>query len=575
MQEKLRYRAKGEQPLLKLNYEETPSFSDDPLLSDEEKEAREDRRTRHFLTSDEDELFQKRVLFERLPDGVLDKQSLRLVQVDDLYRALNYSITNMGAASLYRSLILPPEDPVSIQAKQEAVAELRTHDALRKAVVDYLENFQKMESDLFLFLNDYILNLGLVSGRFIYPYKRLRKILQTFADLPSLSQTVAKAESNYIKNLASVSRGYGKTDARSLMQGPVYKDASKKTLLTQETAKGVWRKSRFYPQYPTPSTAILSSPLAAILGQQYGLHVPLLAELSKYDPSSPLALSVFSIFTLSGVLAFKPAVDYYKFLKPLRDLALKDDAFLDVMDGVGKLDELQSLVRYSQEAGKTITPRIADESHHRFQATELRNPVLGKNNPDFVPNDVDLHGINFITGPNSGGKSTISRTVVQSQLLAQIGSDILAKEATIVPAQKIAYQAPQYDALQDTEGRFGTELKRTRDIFFSIGPLSLVILDELAEGTTSGEKMAVSRTTLEGFHKKGGTTMLVTHNYELVEQFKNEGVGQDLQVEFNGETPTHKIIPGISKVSHADRVAKKVGFDRAAIEKHLKEEGYI
>lgn len=565
MPEKLRYRAKGEQPLLQLNYEETPAFPDDPLLSDEEKEAREDRRTQHFLTSDE---LEKRVLFERLPDGVLDKQSLKLLQVEALHKTLDSSITLLGSATLYRSLLLPPADLKTITAKQDAVAELRNNDKLRQSVTDFLENFKALEVDFLWLINDEMTS----SSSLGFPYRRVVKGLRG-GELPGkMTVLSSEVQSAYLKNLVSVAQQYSLSKIQKIMRGPLYR--VKKNLVPREDISFFQFRRRFYPRYWSPGAKV--GLLPGMLSYLWGLSdVNRELFLQFYNEN----LFLFTLISMSPIMVamlrqMKPSADYFNFLKPLLLMARENTAFLEVMDGVGKLDELQVLAEFSR-GNKTVTPKIANESHHRFQATELRNPVLGKNNPNFVPNDVDLHGINFITGPNSGGKSTISRTVVQSQLLAQIGSDILAKEATIVPAQKIAYQAPQYDALQDTEGRFGTELKRTRDIFFSIGPLSLVILDELAEGTTSEEKMAVSRTTLEGFHTKGGTTMLVTHNHELVEQFKREGVGQDLQVEFNGETPTHKIIPGISTVSHADRVAKKVGFDRAAIEKHLKEEGYI
>jgi DNA mismatch repair protein MutS len=78
--------------------------------------------------------------------------------------------------------------------------------------------------------------------------------------------------------------------------------------------------------------------------------------------------------------------------------------------------------------------------------------------------------LSFISGPNSGGKTTICKSIVQNQLLAQMGSYVLADKATINIADMIRYQAPKFDGLQDDEGRFGTELSRTRDIFYSTSP---------------------------------------------------------------------------------------------------------
>ena len=101
-------------------------------------------------------------------------------------------------------------------------------------------------------------------------------------------------------------------------------------------------------------------------------------------------------------------------------------------------------------------------------------------------------------------------------------------------------------------GRFGHELKRTREIFFNSTGRSLVVLDELSEGTTFEEKMELSEYVLTGFYKLGASTLLVTHNHELCERLQEKGIGRYFQGEFSAQVPTYRLIPGVSKVSHAD-----------------------
>ena len=151
----------------------------------------------------------------------------------------------------------------------------------------------------------------------------------------------------------------------------------------------------------------------------------------------------------------------------------------------------------------------------------------------------------------------------------------MASSARINMADQITYQAPAFDTLIDEEGRFGTELKVTRDIFFATTPQSLVILDEIAEGTTTHEKMSLSGDIMEGFYTIGNNTLLVTHSSELVEHFRKQNKGQYLQVEFKGSKPTHRLVPGVSSESHALRVATKIGFSPDDIRDHLTEKGYI
>ena len=153
--------------------------------------------------------------------------------------------------------------------------------------------------------------------------------------------------------------------------------------------------------------------------------------------------------------------------------------------------------------------------------------------------------------------------------LSQIGGYIPAKSAILTVADKIFYQAPEISQLNDGEGRFGTELKRTKDIFLAATAKSLVVLDELSEGTTFEEKMEASSNVLNGFYRKGNSTILITHNHQLVDQFVTSGTGVAKQVEFANDAPTYRLISGISRVSHADRVAKKIGFSKEDIDNYL------
>jgi len=175
----------------------------------------------------------------------------------------------------------------------------------------------------------------------------------------------------------------------------------------------------------------------------------------------------------------------------------------------------------------------------------------------------------LLTGPNSGGKTAFCKTITQIQALAQIGCYVPAKTATMTVADRIFYQVPEISHLDDGEGRFGTELKRTKDIFLASTAKSLVVLDELSEGTTFEEKMEASSNVLNGFYRKGNSTILITHNHQLVDQFAKKATGIPKQVEFAKDAPTYRLIPGISRVSHADRVAKKIGFSKEDIDSYL------
>lgn len=114
-----------------------------------------------------------------------------------------------------------------------------------------------------------------------------------------------------------------------------------------------------------------------------------------------------------------------------------------------------------------VLPSLVESEHHRIVLYDAMNPILGKNNAGYVGNDLSLDNekLLLITEPNSGGKTAFCKTVLQIQLLAQIGCFVPTRAATLSVADKIFYQAPEISRLNDGEGRFGAELKRTKRYF--------------------------------------------------------------------------------------------------------------
>jgi len=259
-------------------------------------------------------------------------------------------------------------------------------------------------------------------------------------------------------------------------------------------------------------------------------------------------------------------------INPLRNLFKKAEPLGEMLGALGQLDELMAFVKFAETfPHSTVLPQLESGKHHRIKLAAAVNPVLGKTNAEYVANDFKLDDENLVllTGPNSGGKTAFCKTLTQIQVLAQIGCYVPAKSAALTVADRIFYQVPEISHLDDGEGRFGTELKRTKEIFLATTSKSLVVLDELSEGTTFEEKMEASINTLNGFYRKGNSTVLITHNHQLVDHFVKEGAGVPLQVEFAKDAPTYRLVTGISCISHAARVAKKIGFSKEDIDNYL------
>lgn len=504
----------------------------------------------------------RRKFMKLCPLPVIDKESLKLIQVLRLHEAVDHTISSTGSAVLLRSLIQPCTDLDYIRSKQESLEEIASNDALRQALADCVHEYAKGENALYKFFNK-----GLYAA---FPYLDVKKARKAAGGVTRIVRTAPGAESPYLKALMANLHHYEGSSIDRMMNGAIYQTV---TGLKSDGEVGFFTpKLKFVPRrftkwiFAGPSVALAPHILAKAGFEQ---------AVSPYLFSIGLALT--GLYAFYGLLV-KPIRDTGKFIEPFRKKCVFDNAFGRAIDTVGMIDELLSHHAFARELPHAaVLPRVADEANHFFEATGLKNPVLAKSDEDFVPNDVRMNGarLTFLSGPNSGGKTTICKSIVQNQLLAQIGCYVLADRAAINIADMIRYQAPKFDGLQDDEGRFGTELGRTRDIFYSTSPRSLVILDELAEGTTYEERMHESFGILSDFHTIGNNTILVTHNHSLVDRFMEEQTGQALMVKFDGVEPTYRIVPGISRVSHADRIAKRINFSREDRRRYMKEKGYV
>ena len=504
----------------------------------------------------------RKLFLQLCPLPVIDKETLGLIQVLRLHKAIDHTLSFTGSAVLLRSLVQPSKDIDYIQSKQEALKEISSNKKLRQALQDFVHEYSKGESALYKFFNKELYA--------IFPYRDLKRAKTTAADITRVMQTIPKADSLYLRGLIANLQQYKGSSIDQMMTGSIYK-----TFNGLKSAKevGIFTpKLKFIPH--RFSKWLIAGPAVAL--------APYIYNKIGLGPSiSPLMSTIGLVWT--GLYVFyslivKPVKDTGNFIEPLRKKCISDQAFSRAVDTVGMIDELLSCHRFASELPHPTTlPLVTDDVHHSFDATGLNNPILAKEKPECVPNDVLMNGtrLSFITGPNSGGKTTLCKSIVQNQLLAQMGSYVVAEKAAINMADMISYQAPKFDGLQDDEGRFGTELSRTRDIFYSTSPRSLVILDELAEGTTYEERLHESFGILDDFNTIGNNTVLVTHNHSLVDRFMAENKGQCLMAEFNGDNPTYRIIPGISRVSHADRITRKINFSKDDRHQYMQQKGYL
>jgi DNA mismatch repair protein MutS len=234
------------------------------------------------------------------------------------------------------------------------------------------------------------------------------------------------------------------------------------------------------------------------------------------------------------------------------------------------LDVLTSLALIARDYGYT-KPVITDRS--RIDIIEGRHPMVEKSLPSgsFVPNDVIVDGDNrqilIITGPNMAGKSTIIRQAAIIVLMAQMGSFVPAREATIGVVDRIFARVGASDSLVKGQSTFMVEMVETANILNNATAKSLVILDEIGRGTGTFDGISIAWAVAEFIHdapQNRPLTLFATHYHELTElsalkeRVKNYHVAVR---EWNGRIIfIRKLEEGISSHSYGIEVAKLAGI---------------
>lgn len=500
-----------------------------------------------------------------LPLTIINEKTLEFIQIKELFKAIDNTITESGSGTLFRSLIQPPTSLDLILAKQDSLRELETNDKLRNSIENYLYEFRMLEKVLF----DYIVGIYTTAG---FNHWAFGKVMETSETIVKSVKAIPNPESKYLQLLLNDIKEFGETELYRLLRGPIYRTTD--GLKPKEDIGFFTLRKKFNPHPYSPIVSLINIGTPLFLTGLYALgHIK--DEKLFYSSLALLGLGFINIWYMTRSKNYQ---DLITVGEPIRKMLIKDRSFKTAIDSIGKLDEIISFTKYAKTMPVDMAiPEISNSEYHYFFAKDMRNPILAKGNAGFVPNDINLDGqkLTIITGSNSGGKTTSGKSIAQNQILGQIGSYVVARYASMSIANRIAYHAPIIDNLENAEGAFGENLKIVLDIFYATTPKSLVVLDTLGGGTTIEEETNVSHEILNYFYTKGNNTILITHNHELAHRFQQENKGQFLQAEFKGETPTYKLIDGIAQVSHADRIAKKVGFSKDGIMDHLKKNGYI
>ena len=248
--------------------------------------------------------------------------------------------------------------------------------------------------------------------------------------------------------------------------------------------------------------------------------------------------------------------------------------FLARLDCLLDLAEIADQYDYNRPQINTDGHIIIEDGRHPV----VEEMIAGER---FVPNSINIDNdenqIIIITGPNMAGKSTVLRQVALIVLMAQMGSFVPAKKASISVTDRIFTRVGALDNLSSGQSTFMVEMEETAKILNNANERSLVIMDEIGRGTSTFDGLSIAWAVAEYLHdlnQKGVKTLFATHYHELTDlaQKKRKIKNYNIAVkEWNDEIIfLRKLVEGGTNRSYGIQVARLAGIPENVIKRAKK-----
>ena len=239
------------------------------------------------------------------------------------------------------------------------------------------------------------------------------------------------------------------------------------------------------------------------------------------------------------------------------------------------LNEIYSLIKYYDIHYTIANLAIITDSQkpdfgNKIILEKSRNPLFTLNKKKYTPLDISIENQKkaiIISGPNSGGKTVVIKSIGLYSIMAQCGLYIPAKKANLQIFKSFLSDIGDKQSLNDDLSTFSAHMKKISNILNVSDKHSLIIIDEMGTGTDPEVGASLSISILNKLIVSGALSLCTTHLVPLKIWADEHPNASNASMEFDNKKikPTFIFHMGIPGSSYGIEIAERMGIDKKII----------
>ncbi len=218
---------------------------------------------------------------------------------------------------------------------------------------------------------------------------------------------------------------------------------------------------------------------------------------------------------------------------------------------------------------------LSESGTARLTLIKARHPLLERNlkakGARVIPSSIELDEKGrelVITGPNTGGKTVILKTVGLLALMAQSGIPVTADRAELPIFDAVLADIGDYQSIEQNLSTFSAHVTNIDFMSRTATAQSLVLLDELGSATDPEEGAALAVAIAEHFRRVECIAIISTHHTSLKVFGANTAGVVNASVGFDESTlqPTYELKIGVPGASAGINIAQRLGLNPTIID---------